>query len=217
VESAANLGWAISLCTRVLGHREKPISNTPIEATLTVPVDAPSRAELVHLRDGCSVTIRPATAQDEPALRSFLEGLCLEARRLRFFTGAADVSKAAHWAASTGADRCGLVAHDETGVLVGHAAYIQLDEKRAEVAVEVADHLHDRGLGTILIERLAVIAEQRGITLFVAEVLSENHAMLDVFREGFDGRVIHREGPEKTVEFLTSGWRLARARFGECE
>src|SRR5271166_615814 len=150
----------------------------------------PRGAEFARLRDRSSVALRPSTARDEPALRSFLAGLCLEARRLRFFTGAADVSRAAHWAASTGADRCGLVAHDEMGVLVGHAAYIQLDERRAEVAVEVADHLHDRGLGTILIERLAVIAEQRGITLFIAEVLSENHAMLDVFREGFDGRMI---------------------------
>ena len=202
----------LAASTRV-GDREKLISNAPPEATLTMPVDAPPRVELVHLRDGCSVTIRPAAARDEPALRSFLAGLCLEARRLRFFTGAADVSKAAHWAASTGADRCGLIAHDETGVLVGHAAYIQLDETRAEVAVEVADHLHDRGLGTILIERLAVIAEQRGITHFVAEVLSENQAMLDVFREGFDARVVHHEGPEERVEFLTSGWRLAHERF----
>ena len=99
------------------------------------------------------------------------------------------------------------------GVLVGHATYVKLDETRAEVAVEVADHLHDRGLGTILIERLAIIAEQRGITHFVAEVLSENQAMLDVFREGFDGRVVRQEGSEKRVEFLTSGWRLARERF----
>lgn len=159
------------------------------------------------------MTLLPAHALDEPALRSFLERLCLEARRLRFFTGAADTSKAAHWAASTGADRYGLIAHDETGVLIGHAAYIQLDEKRAEVAVEVADHLHGRGLGTILIGRLAAIAEERGITHFVAEVLSENHAMLDVFREGFDGRVVRQEGSEKRVEFLTSGWRLARERF----
>ncbi len=202
----------LAVSTRV-GDREKPIPNIPLEARLTVPVNAPSRAELVHLRDGCSVTIRPATARDEPALRSFLQGLCLEARRLRFFTGAADVSKAAHWAASASADRCGLIAHDELGLLVGHATYAKLDETRAEVAVEVADHLHDRGLGTILIERLAVIAEQRGITHFVAEVLSENHAMLDVFREGFDGRVVSQEGSDVRVEFLTSGWRLARERF----
>jgi GNAT superfamily N-acetyltransferase len=166
------------------------------------------------LRDGSRVTVRRVGAGDEPALRSFLSGLCLEAQRLRFFTGAADIRYAAHLAAATGADRCGLLAHDEEGVLVGHATYVQLDRERAEVAVEVADHLHDRGLATILVERLAAIAEERGITRFVAEVLSENRAMLDVFREGFDGRVVRREGPEERVEFLTSGWRLACERFG---
>ncbi len=180
----------------------------------TGPVETQWETELVRLRDGCSVTIRSATSEDEPALRSFLQGLCLEARRLRFFTGAMDIDQTAHWAVLTGGDRCGLLAHDETGTLVGHASYIKLDETRAEVAVEVADHLHGRGLGTILIERLALIAEQRGITHFVAEVLSENHAMLDVFREGFDGHVVHQEGPEKRVEFRTSDWRLARERFG---
>jgi len=99
--------------------------------------------------------------------------------------------------------------------MVGHATYVQLDPdpERAEVAVEVADHLHGRGLGTILVERLAVVAEQHGITYFVAEVLCENRAMLDVFREGFDARVVRRNGSEGTIEFLTSGWRLARARF----
>jgi GNAT superfamily N-acetyltransferase len=174
----------------------------------------PHEARLIRLRDGSTVAVRRARAQDEPALRSFLSGLCLEARRLRFFTGGADIGYAAHLASATGADRCGLIAHDEQGVLVGHATYVQLDEERAEVAVEVADHLHDRGLGTILIERLAAIAEERGITHFVAEVLVENRAMLDVFREGFDGRVVRREGPEERVEFLTSGWRLAGERFG---
>ena len=167
------------------------------------------------LRDGSAVTIRPAGTEDESALRSFLDGLCLEARRLRFFTGAADIVSAAHLAALTDISHYGLIAHDELGVLVGHASYVQLDEERAEVAVEVADHLHGRGLGTMLIERLAIVAERHGITYFVAEVLSENKAMLDVFREGFDGRVLRLEGPEERVEFLTAGWRLARERFKE--
>ncbi len=178
-----------------------------------VSADDPSEVELVRLRDGSRVTVRPATAADEPALRAFLTGLCLEARRLRFFSGAVDIGSAAHLAATTDARHYGLIAHDEEGVLVGHATYVKLDETRAEVAVEVADHLHGRSLGTILIERLAIVAEQRGITHFVAEVLSENRAMLDVFREGFDARVVRHEGPEERVEFLTSGWRLARERF----
>lgn len=153
-------------------------------------------------------------AGDETALRVFLCGLCAETRRLRFFGVGVDTAGAAHSAADMGSGRCGLVAHDETGVIVGHALFILLDDPtQAEVAVEVADHLHGRGLGTLLIERLAMIAEQRGITHFVAEVLCENRAMLDVFSEGFDARVVRREGPEERVEFLTSGWRLARERF----
>lgn len=186
---------------------------TLLVSTTTVSVDDPPEVELVRLRDGSRVTVRPATAADEPALRAFLTGLCLEARRLRFFSGAVDIGSAAHLAATTDARHYGLVAHDEEGVLVGHATYVKLDETRAEVAVEVADHLHGRSLGTILIERLAIVAEQRGITHFVAEVLCENRAMLDVFREGFDGRVVRQEGPEERVEFLTAGWRLARERF----
>jgi GNAT superfamily N-acetyltransferase len=165
------------------------------------------------MRDGSSVTIRPATAQDEPALRSFLSRLSPEARRLRFFTGAADVGFAAHLAAAVGPGRFGLIAHDQAGVPVAHAIYIQLDQTRAEVAVEVADHLQGRGLGTLLIERLAANAEDLGITTFVAEVLPENHAMLHVFRDGFDAHCSFHHGTDR-VEFQTATWRLAGARFG---
>jgi GNAT superfamily N-acetyltransferase len=175
---------------------------------------APAAPGLVRLRDGSRVVVRPVSTQDEPALRSFLADLCAQARYLRFFTGGADVASAAHFAAATGPDRYGLLAHNETGVLVGHALYFQLDDTRAEVAVEVADHLHDRGLGTILIERLASVAEEHGITRFVAEVLPQNRAMLAVFRDGFDARVAMRDGSD-AVEFPTSAWHKARERFPE--
>jgi GNAT superfamily N-acetyltransferase len=174
-----------------------------------------SNAQLVRLRDGSKVAVRQSKPGDEAALHTFLSGLCLEARRLRFFTGAADISYAARLGVVTDATHYGLIAHDEIGVLVGHATYAKLDDTHAEVAVEVADHLHGRGLGTLLIEMLAAAAEQHRITHFDAEVLCENHEMLDVFRDGFDARVLGREGSEKRVEFLTSGWRLARERFAQ--
>ncbi len=91
---------------------------------------------------------------------------------------------------------------------------MKLDEQRAEVAVEVADHLHGRGLGTILIERLAAVAEARGITRFVAEVLPDNSAMLDVFRDGFDAQLHFHDGTD-TAEFPTAAWRLAHERFAQ--
>ncbi len=117
-----------------------------------------------------------------------------------------------HAIAATSPDRIGLVALDHSGTIVGHAICIELGPGRAEVAVEVADHLHGKGLGTILIERLAELAEQRGITVLVAEVLPENRAMLDVLRDGFDAHVKWSEGVDK-VEFPTSAWRMARERY----
>jgi len=160
------------------------------------------------------VTICLTRPQDEPALRSFLSGLSLEARRLRFFTGAPGIDAAAHRAATTDSEHCGLIAYDEEGAIVGDAVYIQLDKERAEVAVEVADHLHGRGLGTILMEQLAAIAEGRGITQFIARVLPENRAMLDVFRDGFDAHPRYRDGTD-TVVFPTAAWQLALGRFTE--
>lgn len=45
-------------------------------------------------------------------------------------------------------------------------------------------------------------------------MLCENRAMLDVLRDGFDARVAACEGSQERVELPTSGWRLARERFG---
>jgi GNAT superfamily N-acetyltransferase len=167
------------------------------------------------MRDGSRVTIRLSTADDEPALIGFLAGLCLETRRLRFFTGAVDLREAAHLSAESEPRRAALLAFDEGGDLVGHALYIQFGADEpclAEVALEVADSLHGLGLGTILIERLCEIAEHRGISTFVAEVLPDNDAMLDVFRDGFDAEVHWCDGLER-VELPTSAWRLAHERY----
>lgn len=168
----------------------------------------------VCLRDGSTVLIRPVGADDERALLGFLGGLGASSQRLRFFTAAADLQRAAHWAAAIDGERYGLVALDERGAIVGHALYVRLeDPTRAEVAVEVADELHGQGLGTILVERLAAAAERRGVVRFVAEVLPENRAMLSVFRDGFDAHVVLHGGTD-AVDFETSAWRLAQQRFG---
>src|ERR1700756_1404449 len=78
------------------------------------PIDL-TKPTFVRLRDGPKGRVREPPQQDEPALHSFLSGLCLEARRMRFFTGAADMNYAARLGVAMGEDRCGLVAHDEAG------------------------------------------------------------------------------------------------------
>lgn len=165
-----------------------------------------------HLRTGRVVVVRTLTEEDEEPLCRFIEGLCLEARRLRFFSGGVDIERMAHDVAATGPGRLGVIAIDAQGAIVGHAVAITVVRGRAEVAVEVSDDLHGEGLGTILIERLAQLAEARGTEIFVAQVLGDNRAMLDVFREGFNATIRWRDGLD-FVEFPTSAWRVAQARF----
>ncbi|MGO9489240.1 MAG: N-acetyltransferase family protein [Solirubrobacteraceae bacterium] len=169
---------------------------------------------LASLRNGLTVEVREVRATDSSALGAFLEGLSLESRRLRFFTGGADIAGIADSIGAPGRDRLGLVAIGRDGALIGHALCIETGERRAEVAIEVADELHGQGLGTILLERLGQLAERRGIRTFVAEVLPENHEMLEVFRDGFDARVAWTDGVDE-VEFPTGAWRLARQRFSD--
>jgi len=171
-----------------------------------------SPAATLRLRDGRRVTVREAGPCDEREIGKFLAGLSVEARRLRFFTGAVDLAKTTHDLARTGPGRIGLLALDAQGTVVGHAVAFELSPGRAEVAVEVADSLQGDGLGTILIERLSEVAEQRGILTFVAEVLPENRAMLDVLRDGFGAHLRWSDGVD-TVEFPTRSWRLARDRY----
>ena len=49
----------------------------------------------VALRDGATVTVRPLVSGDEAELCTFLDGLSVESRWLRFFSAGADVHGAA--------------------------------------------------------------------------------------------------------------------------
>lgn len=40
-------------------------------------------------------------------------------------------------------------------VIVGHALYVAMDRRQAELALAVADRFQARGLGTMLLEQLA--------------------------------------------------------------
>ena len=54
---------------------------------------------------------------------------------------------------------------------------------QAEVAFAVADHMHHKGIATLLLEHLVSLARSRQITTFTAETLTENTAMLKVFAD----------------------------------
>jgi acyl-CoA synthetase (NDP forming)/GNAT superfamily N-acetyltransferase len=74
--------------------------------------------------------------------------------------------------------------------VVAVAGYHRLNEpSAAEVAFAVADEMQGRGLATRMLEQLADVAAERGITRFDAEVMAGNRRMLGVFAgAGFDTR-----------------------------
>ena len=113
-------------------------------------------------------------------------------------------------------ERHGLVAlHGSPERVVGHGFYAAITPGRAEVALEVADEFQGRGLGTTLVGYLAQAAVENGITVFEAEVLPENHRMIQVFRDtGYPVRTTALSGV-LGIEFPTALTEAARERFAQ--
>jgi acetyl coenzyme A synthetase (ADP forming)-like protein len=139
----------------------------------------------VVLRDGSTVHVRPTRRGDETLVENYLMALSPESRRLRFWSQAIDVRTLATKTVQVDyRDRLTLLAlRGEGGAeMLGGGQYIRADGGRAEVSLSVADAWQGRGIGSILLGQLAQAAAAAGITAFVAEVLPENHTMINVFR-----------------------------------
>jgi acetyl coenzyme A synthetase (ADP forming)-like protein len=172
----------------------------------------------VVLRDGSSVRIRAAKPSDEAATLAFLNGLSDTSRSLRFGDKAIDsVATARRWAGVEQCMGCCVLAV-QGGEVIGQASYDRIADDRAvpdraEVGFTVADSFQGRGLGTLLLKRLAEAADADGVAVFDAEVQAENHKMLDVLRQSGFGITMKSEPGLIRVQFATSLSAEARARF----
>jgi acetyl coenzyme A synthetase (ADP forming)-like protein len=137
----------------------------------------------VVLRDGSTVCVRQAHEGDVMALEQFLRGLSPESQRYRFH-GRPEISGAQvrGLIGGNGITATALVA-ESGGRIVAFAGYYPdpSEPARAEVAFAVSDAVQGHGIGTRLLEQLASMARQAGVTTFDADVLSDNRRMLDVF------------------------------------
>jgi acyl-CoA synthetase (NDP forming)/GNAT superfamily N-acetyltransferase len=138
------------------------------------------------LADGRIVTIRPLGRDDTEQLLRLHTSLPERDRYLRFFTTFLPPNFGAlvrRMVATDDAHRSGLGAFFGD-VLVGVAHFeVLADPVEAEVALAVDHRQQAHGVGTLLLEHLASAARGRGVQRFVAEVLTENGAMLRVFRD----------------------------------
>jgi len=143
------------------------------------------REATVVLRDGSTLTVRPVRSDDAAELGRFFENLSLESRVFRFFAAVVNASSSIQRMVNVNyTSRYGLVAvAGDPAQIVGHAMYVEIAPRKAEMALAVADLYQGRGLGTILLGQLAEAAAAAGYEMFEAVVRPENHRMLQMLRE----------------------------------
>lgn len=175
------------------------------DGTPTEEIEAPPthwEADVI-LRDGRTAHIRPIHDDDEALLVEFYARVSDESKYYRFFSpmpklSERDVRRFTH---VDHRDRVALVMILQ-GRMIAVGRYDVVAAREAEVAFLVEDQHQGRGIGQLMLEHLAQAARERGVERFTAEVLPDNHKMIQVFREagfrvasGYSDGVITLEFP----------------------
>lgn len=151
-----------------------------------------------RLRDGGEVTLRPIRPADAPRLREFNSRLSPRTRYLRFFTDVQEPPDGVldYLVNVDYYDRYALVAEVD-GEIAGVARFDRTGADRAEMAIVVRDDFQSRGLGSLLITKLASIARRRGIVTFEGDVLAENLRMFELVRRA--GGLVSEDLTEQSI------------------
>jgi acyl-CoA synthetase (NDP forming)/GNAT superfamily N-acetyltransferase len=135
------------------------------------------------LTDGTAVAIREVRSTDLDAVHNLHRDMSPDNLYLRFFGISPRIADevAARLCREPDPDHAVLGAW-LAGELIGVAEYDRTAQPgEAEIALAVADRMHNRGVGTLLLEHLVSLARSRGLVAFRAETLPQNVPMLKVF------------------------------------
>jgi acyl-CoA synthetase (NDP forming)/GNAT superfamily N-acetyltransferase len=161
----------------------------------------PPTAVYALLADGTTVEIRPAVPADFDAVKAMHAAMSPDNSYMRFFNvSRLSAEIEARRISRNPAPGAAALLAVANGEVAGVASYVPLSEDpgTAEVAFAVADHMHHRGIATLLLEHLVSLARSRQITTFTAETLTENKAMLGVFADA--GLPVRRRYGEGVIE-----------------
>jgi acetyl coenzyme A synthetase (ADP forming)-like protein len=133
-----------------------------------------------------------ARPEDKEAMAKFFASLSQASRLRRFFSFAVPEDKRIDFFcdSSNPSKQLSLIVtrlSPDGPRIIATGSYAARDETTAEVALAVDDAFQGKGVGTLLLERLAVLAAANGFVRFWALTNFENKPMLDVFRSsGFE-------------------------------
>ena len=148
----------------------------------TIPYPAHFESDVV-LRNGRTLHMRPVKPEDAQPLLAFYGGMSQDSLYMRFFDFRSPEGALRDTPAAVDYESDFGIVAELGGEIVGIAHYFRSPKvaTSAEVAFAIADRAQGCGIGTRLLEKLADVARTKGIERFGAEVLPENHKMLDVF------------------------------------
>lgn len=156
------------------------------------PQGAPDSGQVI-LRDGSTATLRPARPEDHDLLCEFLGRISRESYVRRFYAETPLEVAASRMLAPEPLENklvLFVLAGDEVRPrLLATGEYVRErpGAEGAEVAFLVDDALHGKGLGTLILERLALVAARHGITRFTAVTMARNRPMISMFQSsGFE-------------------------------
>ncbi len=176
------------------------MENSPHARYVLTPTQDSTESGRVILRDGSTAEVRVARPADCPALQEFFRRLTPEARQQRFFTASPPPEPlvAAMCRDEDLANQCTLIIyrrHDGAETILAAGGYARRDTDSVEAAFAVDDAFTGKGIGTVLLERLALLAVRHGYRRLWAVTRFENAAMREVFRDcGFATREMARGG-----------------------
>ena len=136
---------------------------------------------LERLPDGAQILIRPIRADDKRFLEDGLRQLSDESVHRRFLSPKRSFSRSElrYLTEVDGRDHVALVAEypgEPVRRLIAVGRFIRLpdDPAAAEAAIVVADDFQQRGVGSLMAERLAASARSLDIERFTATMASDN-------------------------------------------
>jgi acetate---CoA ligase (ADP-forming) len=142
----------------------------------------------VILKDGSAILFRPIVKEDAQNWLRFYDGLSERSifMRLHYKPREMRIEDALRFCTVDYANTFAFVAEaigDGQKNIVAVGRYSRLpSETTAEVAFIIEDEYHEKGIGTKLIEWLAIVARNNGIDTFEAFVLPDNDMMMSVFQ-----------------------------------
>lgn len=163
------------------------------------------------LPDGTEIVIRPLHPHDRALIEQGFAQLGADSRYQRYFTHKESLSDADLQFLSELDDgeqgAVGMTAWDDAlgERPVGVARYVRLTPGAdvAEAAVTIVDTMHGKGLGKLLLRKLAEVAYLNGVRRFRARVLVDNLAAIRLMRSlDPDLRVVDHEPGAEELEIV---------------